>query len=125
MCGRFTLTQPAAVIAALPGLVLKQLPQPRYNIAPGQRVPIMRLSGDRPELLPASWGIAAKASNGESHLLINARAQTVHQKPTFAPLFATRRCIVPADGFYGSSTATGLSAADQNSLAATADSSRP
>ncbi len=100
MCGRFTLTQPAAVIAALPGLILDQMWTPRYNIAPGQRVPIMRLSDNRAELVPALWGLATKAANGESRLLINARAQTVHQKPTFAPLFATRRCIVPADGFY-------------------------
>ncbi len=100
MCGRFTLTQPAAVIGALPGLVLDSMWPPRYNIAPGQRVPILRLSDNRPELLPAFWGLAARAGEGESRLLINARAQTVHQKPTFARLFAARRCIVPADGFY-------------------------
>ncbi len=100
MCGRFTITQPAVVIAALPCLVMDKLPTPRYNVAPGQQAPMVRLKNGRMELVQATWGLAPRFADADARLLINARSQSVHQKPTFAPLFVGRRCVIPADGFY-------------------------
>jgi putative SOS response-associated peptidase YedK len=77
-------------------------PSPRFNIAPTQMVPVVRLNpkGNR-ELLPLRWGLipswAKDTKIGSS--LINARAAGVATKPSFRSAFKRRRCLVPADGF--------------------------
>lgn len=101
MCGRYTLKNPDALkeafqLEALPALA------PRYNIAPSQDVPIIRLlpAGRRLEL--ARWGLIpswAKEADG-GYSTINARAETVDTKPTFRAPFRRHRCLIPADGFY-------------------------
>lgn len=77
---------------------------PRYNIAPTQQVPVVRVapdSGER-EMTLLRWGLipswAKDASIGNR--LINARAETVASKPAFRAAFKRRRCLVPADGYY-------------------------
>lgn len=103
MCGRYTLTTPGDVLAAALGLEsVPELP-PRYNIAPSQPVAIVR-AGDarRRELALARWGLiphwAKEATIGAR--TINARAETVAEKPAFRDSFRRRRCLIPADGFY-------------------------
>ena len=104
MCGRFTLSQPESLIAAV--FQLAEVPQlePRYNIAPTQLVPtVLRTpeqSDRRFQLL--RWGLipswAKEPAIGAR--LINARAETVTEKPSFRAAFRHRRCLVVADGFY-------------------------
>ena len=104
MCGRFTLFTPASRLSEvfLPGEVLAATP--RYNIAPGQPILAVRASAarDRREFAMPRWGLvpawARDAAIGNR--LINARAETVSEKPAFRRAFRERRCLVPADGFY-------------------------
>lgn len=70
---------------------------PRYNARPSQALPI--LPDDQPEeLVPAVWGLVFPWGKGKS--VINARAETLMEKPSFARLFKAQRCLIPADGFY-------------------------
>lgn len=101
MCGRFTLVTPFMAIterfhASAPRNLL-----PRYNIAPGQDVLcVIRDEKNRIELL--RWGLIPSWSKDPAvgNRLINARADTVAEKPSFRNAFAKRRCLVVADGFY-------------------------
>ncbi len=104
MCGRFSLTTPSAALRDLFGFdELPNLP-PRYNIAPTQDVAAVRLIGDdpKPRFTVLRWGLvpswAKDVSTGAP--LINARAETVADKPAFRHAFRRRRCLIPADGFY-------------------------
>lgn len=65
---------------------------PRFNIAPTQEAPVI-LTGDEAVLMP--WGLEAGGKR-----LINARAETLSEKASFREAFRTRRCLIPADGFY-------------------------
>lgn len=104
MCGRFTLFTPASRLAEqfLPGEPLSVAP--RYNIAPSQPVLAVRPSpaAGRREFAMPRWGLvpawARDAAIGNR--LINARAETVSEKPAFRRAFRERRCLIPADGFY-------------------------
>lgn len=103
MCGRYTLTVDASVLATLFDLEPLMEIEPRYNIAPSQLVPIVRANAQgkrewavvRWGLIP-SWAKDAKIGNR----LINARAETAAKKPSFRSAYKHRRCLLPADGFY-------------------------
>jgi putative SOS response-associated peptidase YedK len=99
MCGRYTLATPAELITEhfdLPGTPEIVC---RYNIAPSQETLIVgaRRDGRRAGGL-ALWGLRTAAA--AKRPLINARIETVDQKPAFREAFSRRRCLVPADGFY-------------------------
>lgn len=104
MCGRFTLSQSAEAIASV--FQLNQVPtlEPRYNIAPTQPVStvLQTTAQKEPQFQMLRWGLipawAKDASIGSK--LINARAETVAEKPSFRSAFRHRRCLVVADGFY-------------------------
>lgn len=104
MCGRFVLTATPEEMATLFDLPEepKQL-APRYNIAPTQPVAIVRTdrTGDR-EWTHVHWGLIPSWSKdpGIGARMINARAETVAEKPSFRAAFKRRRCLVPATGFY-------------------------
>jgi putative SOS response-associated peptidase YedK len=76
---------------------------PRYNVAPTQDVPIVRLTrnGDGRELIMVRWGVVPFWADDLSigNRLINARCETVHSARAFREAYARRRCLVPADGF--------------------------
>ncbi len=102
MCGRFTLHFPVELLAEifgltdLPGLV------PRYNIAPTQTAAVVRSSGKTRSLDSLRWGLVpswAKDSSIGSRM-INARSESLPDKPAFRNAVRFRRCIVPASGFY-------------------------
>ena len=103
MCGRFTLRSKASDVAEVFGLdSLPDLP-PRFNIAPTQGVPIVRLGEDGERHLSlVHWGLipfwAKDAAIGNR--MINARGDTVASKPAFRQSFIKRRCLIVADGFY-------------------------
>jgi putative SOS response-associated peptidase YedK len=102
MCGRFTLTSSAQrlrarfALAAAPAALA-----PRYNIAPSQEVLVIPNRAER-LLRPARWGLVPHWAPDPSigHRLINARAETLAQRPAFRAALERRRCVVPADGFY-------------------------
>ncbi len=104
MCGRFTLTDPDADLAVQ--FNLPEIPdlQPRYNIAPTQPVPAVRVApdGTAREMVMLHWGLIpfwAKDPKIGSRM-INARSETAAEKPAFRAAFRRRRCLVVADGFY-------------------------
>ena len=75
---------------------------PRYNIAPSQEVSIIVRNEDRNEIKPMRWGLVPSRAQDPSigQHMINARAETLLEKPSFKQLVARWRCLVPADGFY-------------------------
>lgn len=75
--------------------------QPRYNIAPSQMVPVIVREGSK-QLRLKSWGLVPSRAKDRTigEKMINARAETLAEKPSFKRLLFTRRCIVPATGFY-------------------------
>jgi putative SOS response-associated peptidase YedK len=103
MCGRYVIKSPAAKLKVRFHLDDLPLFEPRYNIAPTQPVPIVRwLDQPKREWTPVRWGLipswAKDAKIGNK--LINARGETVAEKPSFRSAFRKRRCLIPADGFY-------------------------
>jgi putative SOS response-associated peptidase YedK len=103
MCGRYELhTQPAALALAF-GVPFPSQMRPRYNIAPMQEVPIIRraASGER-ELVNVRWGLVPRWAKDPSigNRMINARAETLADKPSFRTALRRHRCLLPADGFY-------------------------
>ncbi len=104
MCGRFTLRTPAHRLAEAFGV--RNLPNlaPRYNIAPSQDVAAVRRAedGDGRELVLLRWGLVPYWAKDPAigNRMINARAETVAEKPAFRAAFRRRRCLVAADGFY-------------------------
>lgn len=104
MCGRYTVSSPGDVIAEVFSLAAPPELAARYNVAPTQRVPIVRVPapGAPRELATVRWGLVpAWAKDPEiGNRLINARAETVAEKPAFRGPFKRQRCLVVADGFY-------------------------
>jgi len=109
MCGRYLLTSPVDALRQL--FLFEQRPNlmPRYNIAPTQDVPIVRLSRDGAksdaagrELIMARWGLVPFWADDLKigNRLINARRETVRTLRPFRDAYSRRRCLVPADGFY-------------------------
>ena len=103
MCGRFTLTRSAAEVAEHFGLASAPAFAAHWNAAPTQELPIVRVrsSGER-VLELRRWGLvpgwAADVAVGAR--MINARVESVHERPAFREALQRRRCLVPADGFY-------------------------
>lgn len=102
MCGRYALTSSPAVIAERFHLLWTPAIEPRYNIAPGQTIPVVRETGQGRELAFMKWGLipswAKEAAIGMR--LINARSETLGEKPAFRRAYQHRRCLIPADAFY-------------------------
>ena len=111
MCGRMTLTRRewddvlselAALFAGAGPLAVDQgataLYRPRYNVAPTQQHPIVRQKSGRPGLGFAEWGLRARGRGKPP--AINIRAETAPFRQAFQEAFVSRRCVVPADGFF-------------------------
>jgi putative SOS response-associated peptidase YedK len=105
MCGRYASTRSAADLSAL----FEALDEtgglsPRYNVAPTDRVPVVRISRERGARVLAlgRWGLVPHWARDPriGSRMINARAETVATTPAYASAFATRRALVPADGWY-------------------------
>ena len=102
MCGRYAL--------AVDGRALREafrtvdsLPwRPRYNLAPSQEVPAVRLGDRGRELVLLRWGLVPRWAEDPRFgwRTVNARAETVDRKPAFREAFRRRRCLIPATGFY-------------------------
>jgi putative SOS response-associated peptidase YedK len=101
MCGRFTQRKPAKALEDHFGVEVPET-QPSFNIAPTQNVLAIRGGNDGRSAVWLKWGLvpawAKDPSTGAR--FINARSETVTEKPSFREAFKKRRCIIPADGFY-------------------------
>jgi putative SOS response-associated peptidase YedK len=102
MCGRYTLTQPAPSIRSHFGQLEFDFDhQERYNIAPTQECPVIVVRKNNRQLLGMRWGLVPPWAKDEESAsrMINARSETIQEKPSFRQSFKTQRCLVPADGF--------------------------
>lgn len=99
MCGRFTLRSPRRI--RFKGVRNPDLPllRPRFNIAPSQEVLTITQRRGGPELYLLRWGLIPSWSS-ERKGFINARSETLGEKPSFSQSLENRRCLIPADGFY-------------------------
>jgi len=109
MCGRFVLDTPAVDVAEVFGAEVLEgvaddpvLSQPRYNICPTQPVLTIRAGQGGRVAKPMRWGFLPHwyKTPTDGPLLINARSETISEKPTFRMACRERRCLIPANGFY-------------------------
>lgn len=107
MCGRYSLTSPEEAMRQLFGYESPPLNiRARYNIAPTQTAPVVRQADDGRgggrELVTLRWGLVPHWADSLSigAKMINARGETVAEKPSFRAAFKARRCLVPATGWY-------------------------
>ncbi len=103
MCGRYELHSQPAAIALTFGLSHPPPWHARYNIAPMTEVPVVRVNaaGER-ELVRMRWGLVPRWAKDPSigAKMINARGETIAEKPSFRTAYRRHRCLLPADGFY-------------------------
>ena len=102
MCGRYDLSESGRALRIGDALLTLEGSRPRYNVAPLQRAPVVRGDDGQLVLDEARWGLVpgwAKDASGAARC-INARSETVADKPMFRTAFRKRRCLVPADGYF-------------------------
>lgn len=104
MCGRYTLSTPGDLLVELFELDAEPQLAARFNIAPTQEAPVLRVAapGDSRRLTLLRWGLVPSWAKSPDigNRMINARAETVADKPAYRSSFRRRRCLVVADGFY-------------------------
>ncbi|HXN15120.1 MAG TPA: SOS response-associated peptidase [Usitatibacter sp.] len=103
MCSRYFLDADGNVIAYTFTVPVDERIRPRFNIAPTQEAPVIRAAKDGGrEVAMLRWGLVPFWAKDPKigHKMINARGETVLEKPAFRNAFASRRCIVPASGFF-------------------------
>jgi putative SOS response-associated peptidase YedK len=99
MCGRYSLFVAPDDLEARFDAELTVEYRPRYNAAPSQSLPVVRdVSAD--SITESRWGLLPPWADDENEGIINARAETLAEKPAFEEAYRERRCLVPADGFY-------------------------
>lgn len=104
MCGRYALFAEKADIIKAFNIKNSLIMKPRYNIAPSQMVPVVTAEGPfihfaRWSFLP-SWTKLSGEDEAKASGYINARSETIHEKPAFKQSFLKRRCLIPASGYY-------------------------
>jgi putative SOS response-associated peptidase YedK len=105
MCGRYALEAPCSQLSRRFGLAQPEAVDfpPRYNIAPGTDIPVIRQSPNGQRVVHLlRWGLLPHWAKDPAHgaRLINARGESVAEKPSFRDAFRRRRCLIPASGFY-------------------------
>jgi putative SOS response-associated peptidase YedK len=103
MCGRYELHSHPAAIALSFGLAHPPEVRQRYNIAPTTDVPVVRVGADgERELVRMRWGLVPRWAKDPSigAKMINARGETIAERPSFRMAYRRHRCLLPADGFY-------------------------
>jgi putative SOS response-associated peptidase YedK len=102
MCGRYASTLPPEMMAELFNLLNQIDYPPRYNIAPTQPIPVVWEQMGRRTIQLVRWGFIPNwvKDPREFSLLINARSETLREKPSFRDAARSARCVVPASGYY-------------------------
>ncbi len=101
MCGRFTRTTAVMDVAksfetAKTNVVLA----PSYNISPSQRIVAVRQASDERVVFTPIWGFTAEWNRSGASMVINARVESVREKPLFRDLVKSQRCVIPVSGYY-------------------------
>jgi putative SOS response-associated peptidase YedK len=102
MCGRFVITSPPAALRQAFGYAEQPNFPPRHNVAPTQPIPVVIVENGVRRFRLMRWGLLpawVRDPRGFT-LLINARSETVREKPAFKNAMKRRRCLIPADGYY-------------------------
>jgi putative SOS response-associated peptidase YedK len=102
MCGRYVITSAPEAIRALFRYPEQPNFPPRYNVAPTQPIPIVRVTEGKRQFALVRWGLLPSWVKDPKAftLVINARGESVLDKPAFKNAMKYRRCLIPADGFY-------------------------
>ena len=102
MCGRFAFYSPHEAVIRLFGLAAAPEIEPRWNIAPTQFIATVREPGGPREVAMLYWGLVPSWAKEKSigARMINARSETLGEKPSFRNAFRRRRCLILADGYY-------------------------
>src|SRR5260370_3728748 len=102
MCGRFVITSPPAALRQIFGYIDQPNFPPRHNVAPTQPIPVVIVENGIRHCRLMRWGLLHAWVNEPRKftLMINARAETVMEKPAFQNAMKRRRCLIPADGYY-------------------------
>jgi putative SOS response-associated peptidase YedK len=102
MCGRYTIIATPEALRALFGYDEQPNFPPRYNVGPTQPIPVVRLIDGKRHFALVRWGLLPSWVKDPKKitLLINARGETVAEKPAYRAAMKRRRCLIPADGFY-------------------------
>jgi len=102
MCGRFAFYSPHEAVARLFGVAAVPEIEPRWNIAPTQFIPTVREAGGPREVAMLYWGLVPSWAKEKAigARMINARSETLGEKPSFRNAFRRRRCLILADGYY-------------------------
>jgi putative SOS response-associated peptidase YedK len=102
MCGRYQITTAPEAIRRMFRYVEQPNFPPRYNVAPTQPIPIVRLTEGERHFALVRWGLIPSWVKDPKAfaLVINARGESVNDKPAFRNAMRYRRCLIPADGFY-------------------------
>jgi putative SOS response-associated peptidase YedK len=111
MCGRYRLSRRKQIIEEhFDSVSGDEDWSPRYNIAPTQPIPVIRQNPKEPvrELSLLRWGLIRSWAKDSSVAakMINARSETAATKPAFCDALKSRRCLIPADGFYDHTSVT-------------------
>jgi putative SOS response-associated peptidase YedK len=106
MCGRFSLTDIDSIFSRFGVIISKDINKkitPHYNIAPTQKIPVIYKDKNQENRIEfMRWGLVPYWAKDPKigHKMINARAETLAQKPSFKHLLKSKRCLVPSSGFY-------------------------
>jgi len=102
MCGRYLIISPPEAMRLLAEYLEQPNFPPRYNVAPTQPIPVVRLDGSTRHFALVRWGLLPSWVKDPKTftLLINGRGESVCEKPAFKNAMKRRRCLIPADGFY-------------------------
>jgi putative SOS response-associated peptidase YedK len=102
MCGRFTSSQRRETIGERFEVTVPEPYQERFNVAPAQRALVVREHGEDREAAMAKWGLLPHWAKDAkvAFKMINARAETLSEKPAYRSLLSRHRCLIVADGFY-------------------------
>lgn len=102
MCGRYVLYSGEKIYEHFEVVNHSEKLTENYNVSPGQYAPVITRSEDGNTVLLMRWGLVPHWAKDDiiGYRMINARAETINQKPSFKTAFEKRRCLVPANGFY-------------------------
>ncbi len=100
MCGRFTIISNSQAMVDHFQLVTAEYFNHSYNITPSSDIPVVRLNDNKRELVNCHWGLIPHWAKETKNQPINARAETITEKPFFRSAFNKHRCLIPANGFY-------------------------
>lgn len=100
MCGRFTIVSNSQAMTDHFQLVTAEKFTHSYNVTPSSDIPVVRLNDNKRELMNCHWGLIPHWAKDAKIQPINAKAETITEKPFFRSAFIKHRCLIPANGFY-------------------------